>query len=599
MQIVKQFNFLLLLFYFSCTPPKPVEKISDTKPEEPLTIKISPKNNSILSEKVKINASVNYINRINEIQFYINDSILFIDNSFPYYYQWNTSYSEDDSKHSVFVSVLTKSGKNIQSDTLNYKINNVKSRPKENNIISVNYNKKEMKIHWNKSTESDFHKYELLHSKKYNTEKRKINEFNQNIITTHIIKNFNPTIENWYWIKTIDTVGLYSIGEGLSNKIDIPPKPSKLNPIEYNSGDYYISWTKNQDNDFNNYLLYESNSKSFFKKKLISQIDNINKNRIIVSIDTTKYFQIITQDHWNLEIASNIILGDYKHKIWNKKYSVVNTIKIDLSSEKLTNSIPKSIGYLKNLTQLSLNANFLSGTIPSEIGLLNKLTFLDLSHNEDLNGEIPPELGKIKNLRQLYINNTNISGNIPISIFYLKNLTHLGLSNNKLNGNLPYEIGKLTNLTYLNLWNNNFNGSIPKEIGNLINLVHLNLSENNFINKIPKEIDNLINLETIGLFNNHIEGDISLILRNLKNLSYISIYNNKLTGDLTSLLSELNKLYYLRIDENNFSGKVPAILCNLDIDFNNTEYFNISNNNLCPPFPDCIKNNIGIQKNCE
>ena len=88
-------------------------------------------------------------------------------------------------------------------------------------------------------------------------------------------------------------------------------------------------------------------------------------------------------------------------------------------------------------------------------------------------------------------------------------------------------------------------------------------------------------------------------LKNLTNLTYLSLYNNQLSGDVALLLSNLNKLEYLRLDENHFTGQIPMDICDMKIDFNNTEYFDIENNNICPPFPECLKNNIGVQENCE
>jgi Leucine-rich repeat (LRR) protein len=104
---------------------------------------------------------------------------------------------------------------------------------------------------------------------------------------------------------------------------------------------------------------------------------------------------------------------------------------------------------------------------------------------------------------------------------------------------------------YLN--NNQFTGSIPSEIGNLTNLTHLFLSSNQLIGSIPPEIGNLTNL---------------------------------------------NGLY---LGWNQLTGEIPESICDLNINWNNSNTFNISTNQLCPPYPSCIEDYVGEQdtSNCE
>ena len=52
---------------------------------------------------------------------------------------------------------------------------------------------------------------------------------------------------------------------------------------------------------------------------------------------------------------------------------------IDLSSNKFTGEIPKSIGKLRGLHLLNISSNSLTGHIPSFLGSLAQLEPLDLS----------------------------------------------------------------------------------------------------------------------------------------------------------------------------------------------------------------------------
>ena len=592
------YQLIFLLFFYNCSGTKPVSKVPKAIIKKSITIEFSPSNNSILNEFSRIIVDVD-IDDIKKVSFFINDTLVHQDNNYPYYYNWNTSAYSDKSKHSIYITLLFEDGDEIKSKLQNYTIDNSNYRPKVSNLIHVDYTNEEMKIKWSKSRDSDFLKYELFQSETINGKKVKINEIYNPDDSVYVINKFDPTIENWFWVKTIDTVGLFTISSGLSNKIDLPPKPIKLNPVEHYKGTYSLTWTKSIDNDFNKYIIQICDSKSSENKQNLYEIDDINQNELLITLDSLKYYQIEVEDIWGQSTPSNTIIGDFKHEIWGNQYSVLMTYKINLSSSKLTGKIPSSIGFLKNLISLSLNSNFLEGNIPYEIGNLSKLIYLDLSFNSKLGGQLPPELGKIKKLKQLYINGTNVSGNIPISIFYLRELTDLGLSDNKLKGNIPYEIEELINLKHLNLSQNNLSGSIPKEISALKYLNNLNLSQNNLSGKIPTEINELVKLETLGLFSNNLIGFVPMNFKKLTNLTYLSLYNNQLKGDISLLLSNLKKLEYLRLNGNLFTGQIPIDICNLKIDFNNTEYFNIGNNNFCPPFPQCLKNNIGVQENCE
>ena len=119
--------------------------------------------------------------------------------------------------------------------------------------------------------------------------------------------------------------------------------------------------------------------------------------------------------------------------------------------------------------------------------------------------------------------------------YSIENTTELYLLNSGLTGDIPSEIGNLTNLTFLDLHNNQLIGTIPPEIGNLTNLTYLYLSSNQLTGEIPPEIGNLTNLTFLGL-------------------SY-----------------------------NQLSGIIPDEICN-----QGDSSPNLSNNQLCPPYPSCI-----------
>ncbi|KAF8766050.1 hypothetical protein HU200_007896 [Digitaria exilis] len=89
-------------------------------------------------------------------------------------------------------------------------------------------------------------------------------------------------------------------------------------------------------------------------------------------------------------------------------------IFLDLSYNRLTGTIPSSLGNMAYLDVLNLGHNNLTGEIPEALTGLEGLALLDLSHNQ-LSGTIPPGLGGLHFLAALDVSNNNLNGEIPTS----------------------------------------------------------------------------------------------------------------------------------------------------------------------------------------
>jgi Leucine-rich repeat (LRR) protein len=79
--------------------------------------------------------------------------------------------------------------------------------------------------------------------------------------------------------------------------------------------------------------------------------------------------------------------------------------------------------------------NRLTGTIPTTLGNLNQLTYLGLFANQ-LTGSIPASLGNLSLLQRLYLANNQLTGDVPSSFTGLTGLLELDVQNNQL-VNLP------------------------------------------------------------------------------------------------------------------------------------------------------------------
>jgi len=201
---------------------------------------------------------------------------------------------------------------------------------------------------------------------------------------------------------------------------------------------------------------------------------------------------------------------------------------------------------------------------------IENTTGLDLSYI-GVTGEIPPEIGNLINLDSLILKENQFSGIIPPEIGSLINLINLDLGGNQLSGEIPPEIGLLTNLNILDLAGNQLAGTIPPEIGELENLTELELGGNLITGEIPPEIGEL------------------------ESLTFIHLEYNQFTGSIPPEISNLSNLVWLNFVHNQLTGEIPGSICDLNMNWSDPNNFNISENQLCPPYPDCIETYAGEQ----
>ena len=199
----------------------------------------------------------------------------------------------------------------------------------------------------------------------------------------------------------------------VDNTLSIPT-PSVLYPIIYNDG-FQISWSQNNDDDFQSYKLYESLSEDMGVKTLVYETEVRTDTTYFKTILNYMYYKIVVEDIWGFQSSSNIEFGEDMVELWGFNYSVLNTTVLDKHNNQLTGSIPPEIGNLTNLTKLYLYDNQLTGSIPPEIGNLTNLTELFLQNNQ-LTDSIPPEIGNLTNLTDLDLSVNQLTGEIPESI---------------------------------------------------------------------------------------------------------------------------------------------------------------------------------------
>ena len=179
--------------------------------------------------------------------------------------------------------------------------------------------------------------------------------------------------------------------------------------------------------------------------------------------------------------------------------------------------------------------------------------------------------------------------------YSITNTTSLLRINHGLTGEIPSEIGQLTNLVTLKLQYNELTGSIPPEIGNLTNLVKLDLRYNNLSGSIPTEVWSLTSLKELRIQKNQLSGTIPSAIGNLTELTHLYLYGNHFTSLFPAEIGILINLGKLHLNNNQFTGLIPETICNIDMSFYNPYSFDISGNQLLPPYPDCVAEFVGYQ----
>jgi len=101
--------------------------------------------------------------------------------------------------------------------------------------------------------------------------------------------------------------------------------------------------------------------------------------------------------------------------------------------------------------------------------------------------------------------------------------------------------------------------------------------------------------DSLNLSYNELTGSIPPEIGNLTNLNFLYLGSNGLTGSIPSEIGNLTNLTHLDLSDNQLTGLIPESICDLTLNLSSNSSFRIYNNQLCPPYPSCIENNVGYQ----
>lgn len=130
--------------------------------------------------------------------------------------------------------------------------------------------------------------------------------------------------------------------------------------------------------------------------------------------------------------------------------NVTGLVKLDLSSNAFTESLPHSLSRLTNLRHLNLQSNGLGGSVAPQLSLLAGLVDAQLDDNS-FTGVLPPQLSALQNLTFLSIRQNLLTGTLPPGLSAMLALQTLQVNDNTLTGPIPQSF---TSISVLSVYNN-------------------------------------------------------------------------------------------------------------------------------------------------
>ncbi|KAG6673438.1 hypothetical protein I3842_16G112500 [Carya illinoinensis] len=263
---------------------------------------------------------------------------------------------------------------------------------------------------------------------------------------------------------------------------------------------------------------------------------------------------------------------------------------LDLSNNQIT-GLSSDLWSLGSLRSLNLSSNRISGSLPNNIGNFGMLEIFDLSSN-NFSGEIPATISSLVSLQVLKLDRNSFEQSIPSGIKNCQSLVTIDLSSNRLSGSLPDGFGAaFPKLKILNLAGNKIYGR-DSDFWEMKSIASLNISGNLFQGSVMGVLQE--QLEVIDLSRNQFQGHISQVQFNSSYnwslLVYIDLSENRLSGEIFHNLSQAQNLKHLNLAHNRFNRQLfPRIDMLLDL-----EYLNLSKTALTGHIPDEVSQLVNL-----
>jgi hypothetical protein len=201
------------------------------------------------------------------------------------------------------------------------------------NVTAVTYDYDAMTVEWTPSNGENFEQYTLFTASSEVGSRRAVATYDDPMVTTHILDNFDPTRENWFWVVTRNIYDQTTQGEGITHTPDPPPVTLAVTSVKYNLKKMVINWEKTPDDDFRVYELLHSETEDGIRT-LVATVENPEiTSHTLIDFDPTheNWFWIRVTDHWRLRSIGNAMTHETDK---SPKPIAVRSVSYDL--EKMT-----------------------------------------------------------------------------------------------------------------------------------------------------------------------------------------------------------------------------------------------------------------------
>ncbi len=224
-----------------------------------------------------------------------------------------TQYSFDnfDPNQLNWFSVITEDILGLKTRS-SFTANEINLPPESSRIISIDYNLDSMVVNWEPNGDYDFKDYTILYSTSQFSGFSPLHQIFENDQTRLILNEFDPTIENWFKVKTEDHWALSSEGAPTSNQIDPLPSASEIQTIDYDLDSMRIVWNKCSDEDFLSYNLLQSFAENGEYNLIYSSNYPSDTTYLLDEFDPTieYWFKVRTTDVWSQEVVGEAMVSE-------------------------------------------------------------------------------------------------------------------------------------------------------------------------------------------------------------------------------------------------------------------------------------------------
>ena len=224
-----------------------------------------------------------------------------------------TQYSFDnfDPNQLNWFSVVTEDILGLKTRS-SFTANEINLPPESSRIISIDYDLDSMVVNWEPNGDYDFKNYTILYSTNQFSGYSPLNQILDNDQTRLILNEFDPTIENWFKVKTEDHWALFSEGAPTSNQIDPLPSASEIQTLDYDLDSMRIVWNKCSDEDFLSYNLLQSFSENGEYNLIYTSNYPNDTTYLLDEFDPTieNWFKVQTMDVWSQEVVGEAMVSE-------------------------------------------------------------------------------------------------------------------------------------------------------------------------------------------------------------------------------------------------------------------------------------------------